>query len=106
MIVDSAIYLDARRIANPSSLEETYEAYYRQRGGLAWIDLYKPTEEELASVAQEFGLHPLAVEDAMKAHQRAKLEHYGDSLFIVLKTALYQDEPETIELSEVHIFRG
>ena len=56
MIVDNAIYVDGRRTAEPASLQETYEAC-RQRGGVAWIDLYKPTEEELESVAQEFGLH-------------------------------------------------
>src|SRR3954454_12676609 len=105
MIVDNAVYVDGRRAAEPGSLQETYEAY-RQRGGMAWIDLYKPTEGELASVAQEFRLHPLAVEDAMKAHQRAKLERYSDSLFIVLKAARYQDEPETVEFSEAHIFVG
>jgi magnesium transporter len=105
MIVDNAVYVDGRRAAEPGSLQETYEAY-RQRGGMAWIDLYKPTEGELASVAQEFRLHPLAVEDAMKAHQRSKLERYSDSLFIVLKAAHYQDEPETVEFSEAHIFVG
>jgi magnesium transporter len=105
MIVDNAIYVDGRRMVDPDSLEETYEAY-RQRRGVIWIDLYKPSEEELASVAQEFGLHPLAVGDAMKAHQRSKLEQYGDSLFIVLKAVSYHDAPETIELNEAHIFLG
>src|SRR3954452_3332337 len=101
MIVDNVIYVDGRRAANPDSLEETYEAY-RQRRGVVWIDLYKPSEEELASVAQEFGLHPLAVGGAMKAHQRSKLEQYGDLIFIVLKAVSYHDEPESIELSEAH----
>jgi magnesium transporter len=105
MIVDNVVYVDGQRTADPGSLEETYEIH-RQRGGVAWIDLYKPTERELGYVAQEFGLHPLAVEDAIKAHQRAKLERHDDSLFIVLKAASYQDEPETVELSEFHIFLG
>jgi magnesium transporter len=105
MIVDNVVYVDGQRTADPGSLEETYEIH-RQRGGIAWIDLYKPTERELGYVAQEFGLHPLAVEDAIKAHQRAKLERHDDSLFIVLKAASYQDEPETVELSEFHIFLG
>src|SRR4051794_5167047 len=105
MIVDNVVYVDGQRTADPGSLEETYEIH-RQRGGVAWIDLYKPTERELGYVAQEFGLHPLAVEDAIKAHQRAKLERHHDSLFIVLKAASYQDEPETVELSEFHIFLG
>ncbi len=82
MIVDNAIYVDGRRTEEPGSLEETYEAV-RQRRGVAWIGLYKPTQEELASVAGEFGLHPLAVEDAVKAHQRPKAERYDDTLFVV-----------------------
>ena len=105
MIVDNAIYVDGRRTAEPASLQETYEAC-RQRGGVAWIDLYKPTEEELESVAQEFGLHPLAVEDSIKAHQRPKLERYGKTLFIVFKPARYLDESETVEFSEAHVFVG
>jgi magnesium transporter len=105
MIVDNAIYVDGRRTAEPTSLQETYEEC-RQRGGVAWIDLYKPDGEEFASVAQEFGLHPLAVEDAIEAHQRPKLERYGKTLFIVLKPARYLDEPETVEFSEAHVFVG
>jgi magnesium transporter len=105
MIVDNAIYVDGRRAAKPSSLEETYEAC-RQRRGVAWIDLYQPTEEEFSSVAEELGLHPLAVEDAIKAHQRPRLERYGETLFVVLNPALYLDESETVEFSEVHVFVG
>jgi len=73
---------------------------------VAWIGLYKPSEEEFASVAEEFELHPLAVEDAVKAHQRPKIEHYGETLFVVLKTARYLDESETVEFGEVHVFVG
>jgi magnesium transporter len=105
MIVDNAIYVGGRRAAEPSSLQETYEAC-RERHGLAWIGLYEPTEEEFASVAEEFGLHPLAVEDAIKAHQRPKLERYGETLFTVLKSARYLDESETVEFGEIHVFVG
>jgi magnesium transporter len=105
MIVDSAIYVDGKRTAEPPSLRETYEAC-RQRRGLAWIGLYRPTEEEFASVAKEFGLHELAVEDAIKAHQRPKLERYGDTLFVVLRAARYIDESETVEFGEIHVFVG
>ena len=105
MIVDNAIYVDGRRAAEPASLEETYEAFRKQHG-LAWIGLYEPTEEEFSSVAEEFGLHPLAVEDAIEAHQRPKLERYGEALFVVLKPAHYIDETETVEFGEIHVFAG
>src|SRR5215204_2136432 len=105
MIVDSAIYVDGRRAAEPASLEETYEACRKQHG-LAWIGLYEPPEEEFSSVAEEFGLHPLAVEDAIEAHQRPKIERYGEALFVVLKPAHYIDESETVEFGEIHVFAG
>jgi magnesium transporter len=105
MIVDNAIYVDGRRSAEPSSLHETHEAVRRQ-GGLAWIGLYEPTEEEFSSVAGEFGLHPLAVEDALEAHQRPKVERYDETLFVVLRPARYVDETETVEFGEVHVFVG
>jgi len=105
MIVDSAIYVDGRRTAEPKTLQETYEAVH-ERHGMAWIGLYGPTEEEFASVAQEFGLHELAVEDAIKAHQRPKLERYGETLFVVLRPARYLDAPEVVEFGEIHVFVG
>jgi len=105
MIVDSAIYVDGRRAVEPASLQETYEAC-REQQGLAWIGLYEPTEEELSSMAEAFELHPLAVEDAIKAHQRPKLERYGETLFVVLRSARYIDEAETVEFGEIHVFVG
>ena len=105
MIVDNVIYVDGRRTEESGSLQETYEAL-RQRRGVAWIALYKPTEEEFGSVAREFGLHPLAVEDPIKAPLRTKLEHYEGTLFLVLKAARYLDETETVEFGEVDIFVG
>lgn len=105
VILDSAIYVDGHRTAGPGSLEETYEAN-RERRGIAWIGLHRPTREEFESVAGEFGLHPLAVEDAIKAHQRPKLERYGETLFVVLRAARYLDRPETVEFGEVHVFVG
>ncbi len=105
VILDSAIYVDGHRTAGPGSLEETYEAN-RERRGIAWIGLHRPTREEFETVAGEFGLHPLAVEDAIKAHQRPKLERYGETLFVVLRAARYLDRPETVEFGEVHVFVG
>lgn len=105
MIVDRAIYVDGERVAAPESLDETYEVS-RELGGVAWIGLYRPGEDEFASVASEFDLHPLAVEDAVLAHQRPKLERYGDTLLLVLRAARYIDAEETVEFSELHVFAG
>jgi magnesium transporter len=105
MIVDNAIYVDGHRASEPRSLRETYEALRNERG-VAWIGLYRPTEEEFASVAEEFELHELAVEDALEAHQRPKLERYGQTLFIVLRPARYLDDPEEVEFGEIHVFVG
>src|SRR5690242_9076109 len=71
-----------------------------------WIGLYEPTEPEFESIRSEFDLHPLAVEDAINAHQRPKLEVFGDMVFIVLKTARYVDPTEVITLGEILIFLG
>ena len=105
MIVDSAIYVNGKRVDMPVSPEETYEAC-KEQGGIAWIGLYKPTDGEFGRVAEEFNLHELAVEDAIKAHQRPKLERYGDTLFVVLRAARYVDRPESVEFAELHIFIG
>ena len=105
MIVDQAIYEHGRRSAEPVALEDTYEQC-RREGVFAWIGLFEPTEEEFESVRREFGLHELAVEDAIKAHQRPKLEVYGDSLFVVLKTARWIDSEERIEFGEILAFVG
>ena len=103
MIVDSAIYVDGHR--SPSrSLDEVRETY--RDGGFAWIGLYEPTREEFDSVAGEFKLHELAVKDALKAHQRPKVERYGETLFVVLKAARYVEEKEAVEFGEVHAFVG
>lgn len=104
-IVDNAVYVDGKRTANPESLEITYEVM-RERSGMAWIGLYRPDREEIESVAAEFGLHRLAVEDAIAAHQRPKLERYADQLFVVLRPARYTDATEKVELGEVHVFVG
>ena len=73
---------------------------------MAWIGLYRPDQHELASLAAEFGLHELAVEDAILAHQRPKLERYDDTLFVVLRAARYLDDVEEVEFGEVHVFVG
>jgi magnesium transporter len=104
-LIENRIYVDGRPTATPGNLDETYELL-RARNGMAWIGLYRPNEAEIHSVAAEFSLHPLAVEDALKGHQRAKLERYGDTLFVVLRPAWYLDAEETVEFGEVHLFIG
>ena len=104
-IIDNAVYVDGIRHAEPESLEQTFETL-ADHGGMAWIGLYRPTADEMAAVAAEFGLHELAVEDAISAHQRPKMERYQDNLFTVLRPARYLDETETVEFGELHIFTG
>ncbi|TCO21275.1 magnesium transporter [Kribbella steppae] len=105
-VVDSAIYSDGRRVSSPDSLADTYRVLHKSPKSLAWIGLYRPDRRELASLAQEFDLHELAIEDAIQAHQRPKLERYGDTLFVVLKAARYRDATEEVEFGEVHVFVG
>ena len=104
-VVDNAIYVDGRRTDNPTDLYETF-GLLRERRGMCWIGLYRPTAEEIRAVATEFDVHPLAVEDAISAHQRPKLEHYGELLFAVLRPARYLDAVEKVEFGELHVFLG
>lgn len=104
-IIDNAIYVDGIRTANPKSLSETFERM-RERQGMSWIGLYRPSEEEIREVADEFGIHALVVEDALAGHQRSKLERYGDVLFMVLRPARYLDDAEEVEFGEVHVVVG
>jgi magnesium transporter len=105
VIVDCAIYEDGVRRDGRVDLAHAYDER-RQPGKFVWIGLYEPTEEEFDSLRREFGLHPLAVEDAIHAHQRPKLELYEEMVFLVLKTARYVDPTEVIELGEVLVFLG
>jgi magnesium transporter len=104
-IIDNAVYVDGVRTADPEDLDETY-FLLRQREGMAWIGMYRPDAEELRSVAEEFDLSHLAVEDALAGHQRAKLEHYGECLFLVLRPARYLDDVEKVDFGEIHVFAG
>ncbi|MGG5171059.1 magnesium/cobalt transporter CorA [Pseudarthrobacter sp. J1738] len=104
-IVDNAVYVDGKRVAQPEGLLQTVECL-AEHGGMAWIGLYRPDEVEMMAVAAEFGLHSLAVEDAVSAHQRPKLERYDRTLFTVLRPARYIDATETVEFGELHVFTG
>ncbi|QQC94054.1 magnesium and cobalt transport protein CorA [Streptomyces alfalfae] len=105
-VVQAALYRDGVRVATPSSLADTFRELRERREGMAWIGLARPTEAELLSLAAEFDLHELAVEDAMEAHQRPKLERYGETLFIVLRAARYLDVSEEVDFGELHVFVG
>jgi magnesium transporter len=105
MIVDCAVYEDGHRRDGALPVHEAMEAC-RRPGAFTWIGLYEPTEDEFDSIQREFDLHELAVEDAIHAHQRPKLEVYGDMVFIVLKTARYVDPEEVVRLAEILIFLG
>ncbi|MEU9718306.1 magnesium and cobalt transport protein CorA [Streptomyces sp. NPDC047976] len=105
-VIDSAVYRDGRRVASPTTLADTFRLLREQPDGMAWIGLHRPTESQLHSLAAEFDLHPLSIEDALEAHQRPKLERYGDTLFVVLRAARYLDALEEVDFGELHIFVG
>ena len=104
-LIDNGVYVDGKRQHTPDNLDETFELT-RTSGGMAWIGLYRPDDVELLAVAEEFGLNLLTVEDALAGHQRAKLEHYDDTLFAVLRPARYLDDVERVEFGELHVFVG
>ncbi|GAA3765065.1 magnesium and cobalt transport protein CorA [Salinactinospora qingdaonensis] len=105
-VVDAAVYVDGHRVESTPNLTQLYRSVPQQPGALAWIGLYQPAESQLLSAAEQFGLHELAVEDAIVAHQRPKLERYGDTLFVVLRAARYLDESEQVRFGELHVFVG
>jgi magnesium transporter len=105
-VINNAVYADGHRVASPSSLLETFEVLRDTPDTMAWIGLYRPDADQFGALAREFGLHELAVEDAVTAHQRPKLERYGETLFVVLRTARYVDQIEEVDFGEVHVFIG
>ncbi|MFJ6725280.1 magnesium and cobalt transport protein CorA [Streptomyces sp. NPDC091281] len=105
-LVDAAVYRDGRRLDVPADLAEIYARLPGEPGTMAWIGLYRPSPEQLGQAAERFGLHELALEDAIVAHQRPKLERYGTTLFVVLRSARYLDETEEVDFGEIHIFVG
>jgi magnesium transporter len=110
LVVDCAVYVDGQRIEPADPHDALREA--TERGGFVWLGLYEPSESELGAIAARYGLHPLAVEDAVFAHQRPKLDHYDDGIFMVLKTATYVEHEEltatseVVETGEIMVFLG
>jgi magnesium transporter len=106
VIVDCAYYKDgSRQHEGPLPIDEAVR--YRGRDdGFVWLGMRDPDPDELHKVAKQFDLPELAVEDAMQAHQRPKLEDYENGYFLVLHTARYLDDVEEVEFGEVHVFSG
>ncbi|MFE6665481.1 magnesium/cobalt transporter CorA [Streptomyces sp. NPDC057697] len=106
VIVDCAIYRDGRRTDGPADLSDALDEARATGDAFLWIGLHEPTEQEFELVSSEFGLHPLAVEDALSAHQRPKLEVYDDSLFAVIKPVVYEQTSDTVTTDELMAFLG
>jgi magnesium transporter len=104
VLVDCGIYCDGVRIDDDGDVTGAHRRATVE-AGFAWIGLHDPTSEEFASVTAEFALHELLVEDALKAHQRAKIERYGDVFFVVLKTAGYRN-PDQVVIGEIQFIIG
>jgi len=108
MIVDSALYRGGIRIPMICAKDDlsAVRAATEENDDFVWVGLHEPVEGELEIVARAFDLHPLAVEDALHAHQRPKLERYEDGIFLVLKTLWYVDEEDAVETGEINLFVG
>jgi magnesium transporter len=104
MIVDCAIYEDGERRAGDLDVADAARAACDPTASFVWLGAHEPTAEEFDAVAREFDLHELAVEDAIEAHERPKLEVYGETLFVVLKTVRYIDSEEVIRSGEIMLF--
>ncbi len=105
MIADCALYEPARRRPGRVPLDQAADVA-RTSDGFVWIGLQRPTAEQFAAVADAFALPALAVEDAVRAHQRPKLEKYDNVVFVVLKPVHYVDSEEVVDVSEIAVFLG
>jgi magnesium transporter len=110
-VVDCAVYVDGARLPGRFTHDRALAEVRRRGEGFVWIGLHEPDEEQLEGIAEVFGLHELAVEDAVHAHQRPKLERYDDTLFMVLKTVRYCGSPDVaaqdvVATGEVMAFLG
>jgi magnesium transporter len=104
MIVDCAAYVDGTRREGGLSLAAAGKIASEDHEAFVWVGVFEPSESEFKAIAEEFGLHELAVEDAVRAHQRPKLEAYGETIHIVVKPARYVDPKEVIDVGEISIF--
>ncbi|MFS4093516.1 magnesium/cobalt transporter CorA [Streptomyces sp. AF1A] len=100
-VVNCVTYQDGVRVPGCADLVDAVKMVRKSGEGFVWLGLHEPTDQEFAGIAELFDLHPLAVEDAVEAHQRPKLEHYGDTLFAVFKTVCYVEHEQLTATSEV-----
>jgi magnesium transporter len=100
-VVNCVTYREGVRLPACVDLVDAVERVRKDREGFVWLGLHEPTNQEFAGIAELFDLHPLAVEDAVEAHQRPKLERYGETLFAVFKTVCYVEHEELTATSEV-----
>ncbi|MGW2614478.1 magnesium and cobalt transport protein CorA [Streptomyces sp. NPDC001500] len=100
-VVNCVTYRDGVRAPGGEDLVDTVERVRKSGNGFVWLGLHEPTNDEFAGIAELFDLHPLAVEDAVEAHQRPKVERYGEALFAVFKTVCYVEHEELTATSEV-----
>lgn len=100
-VVNCVTYREGTRIPVEGDLVDTVERMRKSRDGFVWLGLHEPSDHEFEGVADLFDLHPLAVEDAVEAHQRPKVERYGETLFAVFKTVCYVEHEELTATSEV-----
>ncbi|MFK0106145.1 magnesium and cobalt transport protein CorA [Streptomyces sp. NPDC091217] len=111
-VVNCVLYRDGVRRPGTETVEEAVRQVREHGHDFVWLGLHEPTETEFARVAELFDLHPLAVEDAVVAHQRPKLEQYGDVLFAVFKTVTYVEHEqltatsEVVDTGEIMVFTG
>jgi magnesium transporter len=106
VIVDCGVYSDGVRQDLARDPETVATALDDDGECFGWVGLFEPSEAEMARVQQLFDLHELAVEDAMKGHQRPKVERYGDSIVVVLRTLWYVDAEDAVETGQVSVFVG
>jgi len=111
-VIDCAVYVEGHRLPGSWSHQRAVDEVAARGEGFVWIGLHEPDHEQITGIAETFGLHELAVEDVVHAHQRPKLERYDDTLFMVLKTVCYvaHAEPRTaseiVETGELMVFVG
>jgi magnesium transporter len=103
-VVNCAAYARGQRVADVEVTD--LDTVLKQEDCFLWVGLHEPSEALLQQVQQQFGLHDLAIEDAHRAHQRPKLERYGNALFVVLRTAQMHEEQGDLQFGETHIFVG